>query len=275
MPPDLTSCNASCNASYNASCNASCNARRGAMEPKAAVCVSINRRTIIATYQASYVIHSCCDRQLLNISCTMEAQIAPWFNCVVACAEKTINNNSPACIISLLSRISKTKANARLVPEDMKSCYCGHVFKQPKSINGKRFTEGRFYFEAEDEAFEPKKKHKCPTSVFYKERITYMPGFSYEEQEGDYGEVHEEKKEKKRRRRKPMNLINGTMKYQNNNMQHHLSNNDNKQHEQQQRVNLMPKDINLIVDAEPLFDVLQEINNKITNQRRLWINLDA
>ncbi len=40
---------------------------------------------------------------------------------------------------------SQSKRNKLLfqVPEDMKSCSCGHVFTQPKSINGKRFTGNR------------------------------------------------------------------------------------------------------------------------------------
>ncbi len=87
-----------------------------------------------------------------------------------------------------------------------------------------------------------------------------MPGYSYEDD--DY-EIFE-KKEKKRKRKKPLNLINETMKYQNS------INSANKQH----RVNLA-KDIDLMVDGEPLLQVLQEINNKITNQKRLWINLDS
>eukprot|EP00112_Aurelia_sp_Birch-Aquarium-sp1_P008162 Seg1896.4 transcript_id=Seg1896.4/GoldUCD/mRNA.D3Y31 product="hypothetical protein" protein_id=Seg1896.4/GoldUCD/D3Y31 len=157
-------------------------------------------------------------------------------------------------------------ACSKWVPQDMKSCHCGHVFKQLKSINGKRFTEGRFYQEAEDTFYEPKKKLRATTSIFYREKVTYMPGYSYDEMEEET-----DKREKKRKRKRQLHLFNAA-----------VSNPKTMNIMKSRGINIpsrgfnMPaKDAEMISDEQPLIQVLQEINNKITNQRRLWINLDS
>ena len=63
--------------------------------------------------------------------------------------------------------------------------------------------------------------------------------------------------------------MSGTLRYRNNHNNHSI------QPAKPQALNTTVKEMDLMVDGEPLLQVLQEINNKITNQRRLWINLDA
>ena len=93
-----------------------------------------------------------------------------------------------------------------------------------------------------------------------------MPGYSYDEWEEE-----PEKREKKRKRKRQLHLFNAAV------------NNPKTMNIIKSRAinipsrgfNTLAKDVETVSDEQPLIQVLQEINNKITNQRRLWINLDS
>lgn len=101
-------------------------------------------------------------------------------------------------------------------------------------------------------------------NLWYALQITYLSGFTYEEMVDT-----PDKKERRRRRRKPMHLINSAI------------NNDRNMRD------LKNPDLTIASNGgcrkgashypieQPLIQVLREINNKITNQRRLWIDLDS
>ena len=91
-----------------------------------------------------------------------------------------------------------------------------------------------------------------------------MPGFTYEEIEDV-----PEKRERKRRRRKPIHLLSATANNQKN-LKHLRAQDGTSTTSGVYRKESIYKPI-----EQPLIQVLQEINNKITNQRRLWIDLDS
>ena len=91
-----------------------------------------------------------------------------------------------------------------------------------------------------------------------------MTGYTYEEIEDI-----PEKRERKRKRRKPIHLLHSSM-----NIAKSLA--DAKTQDISMTSNgVHRKDSNYLPIEQPLIQVLQEINNKITNQRRLWIDLDS
>lgn len=89
-----------------------------------------------------------------------------------------------------------------------------------------------------------------------------MSGFTYEEIEDT-----PEKRDRKRKRRKPMHLLSSAMNNQ-------KTVRDVKSHDFiAPSIDVCAKEPSY--HEQPLLQVLQEINNKITNQRRLWIDLDS
>lgn len=90
-----------------------------------------------------------------------------------------------------------------------------------------------------------------------------MPGFSYEEIEDI-----PEKRERKRKKRRPIHMLSTAANYRkatkgNRNLDSSIAN------------GVFRKEPSNKPIEQPLINVLQEINNKITIQRRLWIDLDS
>ena len=91
-----------------------------------------------------------------------------------------------------------------------------------------------------------------------------MSGFTYEEIDD-----LPEKKERKRKRRRPIHLLNSAANDQKS-VKYIKAHGGSKTTSSVYR-----KESNYSPIEQPLIHVLQEINNKITNQRKLWIDLDS
>ena len=90
-----------------------------------------------------------------------------------------------------------------------------------------------------------------------------MPGFTYEEVEDI-----PEKRERKRKKRRPIHLL-GSAANDRKSMK------SNKSLDGSIATGVFRKEPSNRLIEQPLIQVLQEINNKITIQRRLWIDLDS